>query len=296
MPGQPATEQWSERYRDIEAWPSQAALSALWEAQLAAVAAVGPALPALAAAVDAAAVRLSQGGRLAYAGAGTSGRIGVQDGAELTPTFNWPRDRLVFLMAGGAKALTEAVEDAEDQSGAAADAVAQAGLGQPDVLLSTAASGATPYTVACTVAARAAGALTVGVANVPGSPLLHAAEHAVPIPTGPEVISGSTRLAAGTAQKAVLNLFSTALMLRLGRVYHGQMVDMQARNAKLRRRSVRMLQDLTDRSEAECVQALAEAEGHVKTAVLLLHGLDRNGAAAALARHAGHLRPALAEL
>lgn len=288
-----STERWSARYQDIETWPSHTILTALWEAQLGAVAAVGSALPALADAADAAAARLRQGGRLAYAGAGTSGRIGVQDGAELTPTFNWPRHRLVLLVAGGHAALTQAVEDAEDHSDAAAQAVANNALGPYDVLLAIAASGSTPYTVACAAAARNAGVLTVGVANVPNSALLRASEHPVMIPTGPEAIAGSTRLAAGTAQKVVLNLFSTLLMMRLGRVYRGQMVDVQTRNAKLRRRAVRMLQDLTGASEADGAQALAAAGGHVKTAVLVMQGLQSDAAATLLEQHGGDLRRAM---
>lgn len=292
-PALPPTERWSARYQDIETWPSHTVLTALWEAQLAAVAVVGSALPALAAAADAAAARLRQGGRLAYAGAGTSGRIGVQDGAELTPTFNWPRDRLVLLMAGGEAALTQAVEDAEDQSDAARAAVVTAGLGHLDVLVAVAASGSTPYTVACATAARAGGALTVGVANVLHSPLLLASEHPIAVPTGPEVIAGSTRLAAGTVQKVVLNLFSTLVMVRMGRVYQGQMVDMQARNAKLRRRAVRMLHDLTGASEPDGVRALAEAGGHVKAAVLIVKGMQGQDATALLEQHGGDLRRAM---
>lgn len=292
-PALPPTEQWSARYRDIETWPSHTVLTALWEAQLAAVATVGAALPALAGAADAAVARLRQGGRLAYAGAGTSGRIGVQDGAELTPTFNWPRNRLLLLMAGGDGALTQAVEDAEDQSDAAGQAVADAAIGSHDVLLAVAASGSTPYTVACATAARAAGALTVGVANVPDSALLRASEHPIMVPTGPEVIAGSTRLAAGTAQKVILNLFSTLVMVRLGRVYRGQMVDMQARNAKLRRRAVRMLQDLTGASESDGGKALAEAGGVVKAAVLVVQGMQGQAALALLERHGGDLGQAM---
>ncbi len=293
-PAVPATEGISPRFAGIETWPSPAVLAGLWEAQLAAVAAVGPALPALAAAADAAAVRLAEGGRLAYAGAGTSGRIGVQDGAELPPTFNWPRDRLVMLMAGGMAALTQAAEGAEDRDDMARQDVSAAGIGGPDVLLAAAASGATPYTVACVSAARSAGALTIGIANTPGAPLLVASEYAILVETGPEAVAGSTRLAAGTAQKVVLNLFSTLLMIRMGRVYRGQMVNMQARNAKLRRRAVRMLCDITGVSAADAISALATADGHVKTAVLVLRGHTVAEAEALLARHHGDLNQAVA--
>ena len=289
----PATEAISARFAAMDGWASPDILDALLEGQMAAVAAVRPALPALADAADAAAERLRDGGRLAYAGAGTSGRIAVQDGAELTPTFAWPRDRLVFLMAGGDSALIEAVENAEDRDDLARRDVARTGLGPPDVMLALAASGATPYTLACLQAARAAGALTIAVAHSPGAPLLAAAQHPILIETGAEPVAGSTRMKAGTAQKVTLNLFSTALMVRLGRVYRGQMVDMAARNAKLRARAVRMLQTLSGCTPDAAAAALSQADGTVKTAMLILRGLSRAEADALLARHRGQLRPAL---
>lgn len=291
----PATEAASPRFATMDAWPSIDVLDALFESQMAAVAAVRPARPALAAAADAAADRLRSGGRLAYAGAGTSGRIGVQDGAELPPTFDWPRDRLVFLMAGGPAALTQAVEDAEDQADAARREVADAGLGPQDVLLGIAASGATPYTIGAVQAARLAGSLTIGIAHSAGAPLLTAADHPILIETGAEPIAGSTRMKAGTAQKVALNLFSTLLMTRLGRVYDGQMVDMVARNAKLRARAVRMLQGLTGCTPDAAAAALL-AGGSVKAAVLIVRGLDRTASDALLAQHHGQLRQALAAL
>ena len=289
----PATEATSPRFAMMDAWPSTDILDALLEGQMAAVAAVRPALPALAAAAEAAADRLRHGGRLAYAGAGTSGRIGVQDGAELAPTFDWPRDRLVFLLAGGEAALTQAVENAEDRDDLARAEVAAASLKAADVVLGLAASGATPYTLACLHAARSAGALTIAIANSPGAPLLAAAHHAVLIETGAEPIAGSTRMQAGTAQKVALNLFSTLLMTRLGRVYRGQMVDMVARNSKLRARAVRMLAGLTGCSPDAGSAALVQSGGSVKAAVLILRGLDRAEAEAMLARRQGQLRLAL---
>jgi N-acetylmuramic acid 6-phosphate etherase len=293
---EPATEGVSPRYVDIETWPAPTVMQALWEGQLAAVAALQPALAPLAAACSAAADRLRRGGRLAYAGAGTSGRIGVQDGAELGPTFDWPADRLVFLMAGGEKALIRAAENAEDRDDLALDDVTQAGLGGDDVLVGLAASGSTPYTVGCVLAARQAGALTIGIANSPGSRLLEAAEHPILIETGPEAIAGSTRMKAGTAQKAALNLFSTSVMTLLGRVYRGRMVDMLARNEKLRRRAVRMLRELTGATTEQAAAALTQAGGRVKPAVLIVRGLRVAEAEALLARHGGDLRRAEAAL
>jgi N-acetylmuramic acid 6-phosphate etherase len=292
----PATEAVDPRFEGLDGWPSIHRLEAMWEGQLAAAAAVRSALPALALAATAAAGRLSAGGRLAYAGAGTSGRIGVQDGAELPPTFDWPAERVLFLLAGGADAFTRSIENAEDDVAAAEAEVARLALGPPDVIIGVAASGSTPFTIAAIRAARARGALTIGVANSPAGALLAAADHAILIETGPEVLAGSTRMKAGTAQKIALNLLSTDLMIALGRVHRGLMVDMQARNAKLRDRAMRMLRALTGRPDDDLRAALAASEGRVKTAVLILHGLDRMAAERLLAVHAGHLRAALASL
>jgi N-acetylmuramic acid 6-phosphate etherase len=290
----PATEAHSARHDNLDAWDVPTILAALWEGQLAAVAALAPALPALGRAVEAAAERLAAGGRLTYAGAGTSGRIAVQDAVELMPTFDWPEDRLVLLMAGGEAALLRSVENAEDRDDLAAAAVANHALGPADVLIGVAASGTTKFTVAAVRTARARDALTIAIANSPQTPLLEAAEYPVPIETGAEVIAGSTRMKAGTAQKAALNLFSTAVMVRLGRVYRGQMVDMQARNAKLRARAVRMLRGLTGCSEAAARAALKAADGKVKLAVLIVRGMPPAQADALLARHRGNLRATLA--
>jgi N-acetylmuramic acid 6-phosphate etherase len=294
----PATEAINPRYRDIDAWDPLSALQAMWEAQMAAAAAVQPALPALAAAAEAAAHRLADGtGRLAYAGAGTSGRIGVQDGAELPPTFDWPQSRLVLLMAGGDQAFTRSIENAEDNREAGAAAVTEHAIGPSDVVIGTAASGSTPYTTAVIQAARARGALTIGLANSPGGTLLAAAEHPILVETGAEAIAGSTRMKAGTAQKIVLNLLSSQIMIQLGRVHLGLMVDMQAKNEKLRLRALRMLRHLTGEADQTRLQsALAAADNKVKTAVLIVHGLDRPAAEASLLRNGNRLRLALKEI
>ena len=291
----PATESVDPRFANLDAWPPETALAAMWEGQMAAVAAVRNALPAIEKAVAAAVPLLAAGGRLAYAGAGTSGRLGVQDGAELTPTFDWPADRVVLLMAGGEAAFTTAIENAEDDRDAARAAVARHGLGKSDVLLAVAASGATPYTLAAIEAARAAGALTIAVINSLG-PMAQAAEHVLLAETAPEVLAGSTRMKAGTAQKIMLNLFSTLAMLRLGRVHRGLMVDMLARNAKLRARARRMLRHLTGADDAAIEAALAATGGRVKPAVLVLAGVRAEDTADLLARHGGQLRAALASL
>ena len=291
----PATEAVSRRSELLDTWDTPTILGALWEGQMAAVAALGPALPALARAVEEAAMRLAAGGRLAYAGAGTSGRIAVQDAVELMPTFDWPEKRLVLMMAGGDAALVRSIENAEDRDDLAAATIERHAIGAADVLVGVAASGTTRFTVAAVQRARSRGAMTIAIANSQGSPLLKAAEFPVLVETGAEAIAGSTRMKAGTAQKAALNVFSTALMVRLGRVYLGRMVDMQARNAKLRGRAVHMLQELTECSTAQAQAALATADGKVKLAVLLVHGLTRTEAERLLAHHGGNLRAALQE-
>jgi N-acetylmuramic acid 6-phosphate etherase len=291
-----ATEQIEARYGNLDSWSTAEMLDAMLEAQLEAVAAVRAALPAIAAAVEDAAAALRCGGRLVYAGAGTSGRIGVQDGAELTPTFDWPRERLVFLMAGGEQALIRSVEGAEDSETDGTRVAAETKIGPNDVVIGVAASGATPYTIGVMRAAQAAGAITIAVSSNADAPLFEAAHHRILVKTGGEVIAGSTRMKAGTAQKIVLNLFSTALMVKLGRVYRGLMVHMRATNAKLRKRAVRIVQELAGCDEAAAMQHLETADGDLKLAVLLAGGAERRQAMAALAKHDGNLRFAIAEL
>jgi N-acetylmuramic acid 6-phosphate etherase len=285
----PHTEASDPRYLNLDAWPTLTGLNALWEAQMAAVAAVKPALPAISAAAEAAASRLRRTGRLVYCGAGTSGRLGVLDASELPPTFDWPPERLHFLLAGGLAALTRAVENAEDRADLAADEVAAANISDCDVAIVLAASGATPYALECARQARARWALTIGIANSPAAPLFELCDHAILVETGAEPLAGSTRLKAGTAQKVVLNLLSTQIMVLLGRVWRGQMVDMVARNEKLRRRALRMVVGLTGAGEAEARDALARAGGKTKVAILLLAGFDADEAGAKLAGCGGQL-------
>lgn len=198
--------------------------------------------------------------------------------------------------SGGREALLNAVENAEDNAEAGRAEVEALALTENDVVVGIAASGRTPYTVACVKAARNAGALTLGIANVPETPLLLAAEHAVFVGTGAEPIAGSTRMKAGTAQKIVLNLFSTSLMTGLGRVYKARMVDMRSRNAKLRERAVRMVVNLTECSEENARIALEQTEGHAKPAVLIALGAEKKAAHAELLRSDDNLRMALSRL
>jgi N-acetylmuramic acid 6-phosphate etherase len=288
-----STEQTDPRYTDLDAWTTLRAVEAMWQGQVDATAAVEAALPAIAAAADAAAARLGINGRLIYCGAGTSGRIAVQDGAELLPTFGWPSNRVGFVLAGGQGALVAAVEDAEDNAADGARQIIDSGTGPEDVVIGVSASGATPFTVACVEEGRKHGALTIGIASNPGAALLEAADHPVLIKTGSEVLSGSTRMKAGTAQKIVLNLISTAVMICLGRVYKGQMVDMIATNAKLRIRAAVMVANIAGITVEEAERAL-QAAGGIKAAILVASGLSLEEANSRLAAAGGNLRAALA--
>jgi N-acetylmuramic acid 6-phosphate etherase len=265
----------------------------LIEGQFAAVAAVRAALPEIEAAAIAMQERLRDRGRLVYVGAGTSGRMGVQDGAELVPTFGWPDDRLLLLIAGGKDALLQSVEGAEDEVEHAVALVTRHEINADDVLIAVAASGTTPFTVTCLREARKRGALTIGIANNRDTPILHESHHAILLSTGSEPIAGSTRMKAGTAQKITLNLLSCLLMILLGRVYQGLMVDVRALNEKLVRRSEDMLIRLTGRSRDEARAALERANGSVKVAVLLLQGCDPDRATDLLDRAGGQLGKAL---
>jgi N-acetylmuramic acid 6-phosphate etherase len=287
------TEHASPRYSDIDLWEPIEVLHALIEGQMAAVAAVRAALPAIEYAASAMEALLRGAGRLIYVGAGTSGRLAVQDGAELIPTFNWPQERLLLLMAGGKEALLHSAEGAEDEIGQAARAIKQNQIAAPDVVIAVAASGTTPFTLACLREAKMRGALTIGIANNRGTPILTEADCAIWLDTGPEPIAGSTRMKAGTAQRVALNLLSSLVMIRLGRVHEGLMVDMQAINAKLARRSENILRKITGRGGDEIGQALRRADGNVKLAVLLLHGCALDDAVNVLERAGGRLRAAL---
>ena len=252
-------------------------------------------LPALAAAVDAAVERWRSGGRLHYFGAGSSGRIGMADAAELPPTFAVDASRVVAHHAGGNGALEVACEAAEDSVGLGR--AAAAALVGTDVAVGLTASGRTPYVQGVLEAARELGAFTLLVSANPQAPMAHLADVHVGVDTGAEALAGSTRLKAGTAQKLVLNAFSTALMVRLGKTYSNLMVDVATANAKLRGRVLTVLEEATGADELSCLQALAAADGDTKTAlVCLLSGRDVATAQAALSRCNGVARAALLDL
>jgi len=290
------TEALDPRYRDLDRWPTELAVEAMLEGQMAAIAAIQSQTRGIAHAAEAAAVRLGDSGRLVFVGAGTSGRLAVQDGAELHPTFGWPMDRMVFLMAGGTSALTQAYEGAEDDTAAAGADIAAAGVGVRDVVIGVAASGRTPYTLAAVVQARGAGALTIAIANNAGSALLDAAEHPICAVTGSEVLAGSTRMKAGTAQKAILNMLSTAIMIRRGLVYDGRMVAMRISNAKLLVRGRDMVAQIARVDADTAARALDAAQNDIRVGVIVALGTSAADAKLLLDASGGDLRRALTAL
>ena len=271
-------------------------MEAMWEGQLAAVAAIGHALPAITAATEAAQAALGARGRIVYVGAGTSGRVAVQDGAELTPTFAWPKERVRFIVAGGDSAFVTSIEGAEDDVDDAVMQIDAARLTSHDVVIAVAASGTTPFTIAALQRAGSFGAVTIGIANNPATALLASARFPILIETGPELIAGSTRMKAGTAQKVVLNLISSGIMLRLGRVYRGMMVNMPPTNAKLKRRAEAMVAQIAHCDPSHAARSLELAEGDIKTAVLLASGIDKVDAETILKNCDGNLRRVFAAL
>ncbi len=244
-------------------------------------------------AIDQIADRLSHGGRLIYAGAGTSGRIAMLDASELPPTYGIDRDLVRVLIAGGERAYFAAAEGAEDDEDAAIEAV-NANVRSQDALVGIAASGTTPYTVAAVRRANMIGALTVGITSNPDSPLASDADIAIAPRTGPEVIMGSTRMKSGTAQKLILNTISTGVMIRLGRVHSNLMIDMPATNEKLRNRAVRMVEIAAGVQRPAAVQAIRDAGGNMRIAtVIARRKVSADEARDLLRRHGGNLREVL---
>ena len=288
-----STERSSPRYSSIDVWDAEDIAETIVESQFAAVAAVYAVRKQIASAAVAMQARLQDRGRLIYAGAGTSGRLAVQDGAELAPTFGWPDERLLFLIAGGEEALLGSVEGAEDDAEGGTRLIVQHAVTAQDVLIAVAASGTTRFTLACLREAKRCGALTLGIANNGASPILDEADHPILLDTGSEPIAGSTRMKAGTAQKVALNTLSTLLMTLLGKVYRGLMVDVRAVNEKLVKRSEDMLIQLTGRSRDDVRNALSRANGSVKIAVMLLHGCDLESAKQLLSAAGDRLGAAL---
>lgn len=288
------TETASLRFATIEDWSTLELVEGIVEGQFAAVAAVNAARGRIAEAIDRAAARLELGGRLIYLGAGTSGRISMQDAAELPPTFNWPYARAISIMAGGDRALIEAVEGAEDSETEAQEALDRHGVGGNDVVIGLAASGSTPFTVSGLVYARKKGALTIGIHNNRGGRVGAASEIEILLDTGPEFLAGSTRMKAGTAQKVALNCISTGVMIRLGYVYKGLMVEMRPTNRKLKERAADIVAKITGADQETAKARLAEANYSIKHACLMIAGsMSFEAADAALASAGGNLRKAM---
>jgi N-acetylmuramic acid 6-phosphate etherase len=256
--------------------------------------AVRRALPQIARAVDAIVHSFRQGRRLFYIGAGTSGRLAVLDASECPPTFGTPRTMVRALIAGGKRAMLSAVEGAEDSAPNGARDLARAGLNRGDVVVGIAASGTTPYVLGGLRFARRRGAITVGLTSNRRSPLARHAQIAITTETGPEVLAGSTRMKAGTAQKMVLNMLSTASMVRLGRVYEDQMICVMATNEKLRRRGAQILQQTARVSASTAVHALRQTRHNLPLALIMLKtGANAGEARRLLSRSGGNIREAL---
>lgn len=291
-----ATESVRPDLDDLDRRPTDELVRTLVEGQRAAQSAVEEAVPAIAAAAEAIAARLLRGGRLFYVGAGTSGRLAILDASECPPTFNTSPELVVALIAGGPAAVQEAVEGAEDDADAGAADLRARDLGPSDAVVGIAASGRTPYVIGALRYAREVGSHTVAIVNNARSVLADVADIAIELLTGPEVIAGSTRLCAGTAQKIALSTLSTAVMVRLGKTYGPYMVDVRATNAKLRRRALRMVQQITDADETVGAAALEATQGRVKPAVVMLLGdCDAGEAERRLATTGGRVREALAK-
>jgi N-acetylmuramic acid 6-phosphate etherase len=289
------TEAFRPELADIDRLPTLD-IARLMNAEDATVAAaVAAGLPVIAAAIEDIATRMAAGGRLIYAGAGTAGRLGVLDASECPPTFNTDPAQVVGLIAGGPQAMVTSVEGAEDSAELARADLDALDLRPGDTVVGVSASGRTPYAIGAVEHARARGALTIGLSCNAHSALAAAADHGIEIVVGPELLTGSTRLKAGTAQKLVLNMLSTITMIRLGKTYGNLMVDVRASNEKLRARSRRIVALATGAEDDEIEAALAATDGEVKNAILtILTGVDGPTATRLLEESGGHLRAALA--
>ncbi|MEN6533644.1 MAG: N-acetylmuramic acid 6-phosphate etherase [Bryobacteraceae bacterium] len=288
------TEQQNPASEGIDALPSEGILRVMNGEDLKVAASVTPEIPNIAKAVDAAVAAIEQGGRLFYIGAGTSGRLGVLDASECPPTFSVPPEMVQGIMAGGERALTRSAEGIEDDAERGRSDLAELGFTSKDVLVGIAASGRTPYVLGAVAAAREMGAVTVGISCTPDSELTNAVDIAIsPLP-GPEIVTGSTRLKAGTATKLVLNMISTATMIRLGYVYGNLMVNVQPTNEKLLDRACRIVSQATGADIERAAELLTEAGGIVKTAIVMGRlGIPRGDAERRLSACGGRISEAL---
>lgn len=291
-----ATERRNPRTTDIDRVSTRKMVDVMNQEDAQVAAAVGTQTAQIADAIDRIAARLQHGGRLIYIGAGTSGRLGVLDASECPPTFNTPPELVVGLIAGGDHALRHAVENAEDQPERGAADLQTVDPAAGDAVVGIAASGRTPYVIGAIEYARMVGALTIGLACSAGSPLSERVDVMIAPVVGPEVVTGSTRLKAGTAQKMVLNMLTTGAMIRLGKTYGNLMVDLQATNAKLRQRAIRIVAEATGLEATAAERALRQAHGDVKTAIVAtLLGIDAASASDRLRFAHGVVRAAIVE-
>ncbi|KLU58864.1 N-acetylmuramic acid 6-phosphate etherase [Peptococcaceae bacterium CEB3] len=291
------TEQSHPKYADLDIRTTRDLLMMMNEADQTVPMAVSQVLPAVERAVDLIVTHLKRGGRLIYIGAGTSGRIGVLDAAECPPTFRTPPGQVIGLIAGGREAMFEAVEEAEDSSTNARADLEKLRLSPDDVVVGISASGRTPYVVSGLKYAKSVGSSTIAVSCNPHAVVSQHGDVPIEVSTGPEVLSGSTRLKAGTAEKLIVNMLSTASMFRLGKVYHNLMVDLKVTNAKLMERAKHMVMTTADVDGQVAERVLKQANGHVKTAILMAKtGVDRATAETKLADADGILRIALGEV
>ncbi|MCE9946385.1 N-acetylmuramic acid 6-phosphate etherase [Hafnia paralvei] len=251
-------------------------------------------LPQIAQAVDAITHAFAHGGRLIYCGAGTSGRLGILDASECPPTYGTPREQVIGLIAGGHTAILRAVENAEDNVALGEQDMIENQVGERDVVVGIAASGRTPYVIGAMKYARTQGATVVSLTCNANSAMSQLADIALEVVVGPEVVSGSSRMKAGTAQKMVLNMLTTGSMIRSGKVYGNLMVDVEATNAKLVQRQVDIVMQATDCDRSTAIKALSECERHCKTAILMILGqLSAAEASAVLTQNNGFIRQAL---
>jgi N-acetylmuramic acid 6-phosphate etherase len=291
------TEARNPRTEDLDAMSTIDLVTAMNEEDRGVADAVREVLPRIAEAVDAIEEHLRKGGRLVYCGAGSSGRLGVLDAAECAPTFSAAPERVIGLIAGGAAAMQRAVEGAEDSEALGASDLAAIDLGHKDVVVGIAASGRTPYVVGALRHAKSVGAMTIAVVCNRDSPVAAAATIPIEMATGPEVLTGSTRLKAGTATKMVLNMLSTGAFVRLNKTFGNLMVDLQATNQKLIARSIRIVAQAANCETATAERTLAQCDGEVKVAIVVLrHHVDPPTARTLLLTHDGSVRRALQAL
>ena len=291
------TKTMTNQYEHLDLWPTHDFVSAVIDSQMTAVTCLKDSQDKIAWAIEEATKRLrTSAGRLIYVGAGTSGRLAVQDGLELNPTFGWPEDRVCYVIAGGKEAMVSALEGDEDDAEQAERDITAIKISNDDVVIVITASGCTPYSIAAAMKAKTSGALIIGISNNSNTNLSAECSIAIELITGKEVIAGSTRMAAGTAQKAVLNTISTGIMVGLKRVFSNLMIDLNSNNAKLDKRSTDIVSTISHSSKEAAAAALSAAKGNIRLAVLLSHGLNINDAQDLLGKHKFDLRACLTEL